>query len=485
MKMMKIWRSFGVALASLWFATSAIAATISFPNTPAGQLAGQRLKAFNSADLALLNAFKAAHDPNLSVENELALLKMTGGLEVLRITQNGAYRVSAILREKDGDRVGIMSLEVDEKKPSLVKSFSLSPMPVTPDDLMPKRLSSTQAWHKLVNKTDKLVAEGRFSGVFAVAREGKLLHAQSWAYANQSSHLKNTMQTRFRVGSMYKMLTAVATLQLVEQGRIALDAPLARYLPNYPNKALANQVTMRHLLTHTGGTGDIFTEEYAQRRTEIREHADYLRLFGKRDLAFVPGSKEEYSNYAYVLLGAILEEVTGKSYHQLIQESILQPVGMNDTGTEPETSVESQIAVAYTMSEKGLIDARDTLPWRGTAAGGGYSTAHDLIRFAEALLQGKLLSPVTLAQATQAQTPSQLYGYGFQLGGSKNARFFGHIGGADGMSGALRIYPATGDILVSLSNYDPPTADELVQYYGNRMPLSRQANAKQRSAINQ
>lgn len=482
-KMMAVCRNVVFASAAFWFTSSAIANVISFPNTPAGQLAAQRLKAFNAGDAALLKAFKTEHDPNLSVENEIALQKMTGGLEVLRITQNGAYSVSIILREKDGDRVGKMVLEVDNNKPSQVKSFSLTPMPVTPEDLMPKRLSSKEAWKKLVNKTDKLVKEGTFSGVFAVARHGKLQHAQSWAHANQENQLKNTMQTRFRVGSMYKMLTAVATLQLVEQGRIALDAPVARYLPNYPNKVLADQVTIQHLLTHTGGTGDIFTDEYTKRRTEIREHADYLRLFGERKTVFVPGSQEQYSNYGYVLLGAILEEVSGKSYHRLIQESILQPAGMNDTGTEPETTVGQKIAVAYTNSETGLIDARETLPWRGTAAGGGYSTAHDLIRFAEALLQGRLLSPTWLDKATQAQVPSQIYGYGFQLGGAKHGRHFGHAGGAEGMNGALRIYPATGDIVLSLANYDPPAAEGLVQYYGNRMPLNMQSKDARSTAI--
>ncbi len=294
MKLIKKYCGFVVAGASVWLASSAIASVISFPNTPAAQLAAQRLKAFNAGDAALLKAFKDAHDSNLSVENELGLKKMIGELEVLRITPNGPHRVSIILREKDGDRVGTMNLEVHENKPDQVKSFGLTPMPVTPEDLMPQRLAAQEAWQKLQRKADKLVAEGSFSGVFAVARHGKILQQQSWGYADQARQLKNTNQTRFRVGSMYKMLTAVAILQLVEQRRIAIDAPIARYLPSYPNKSLANQVTIQHLLTHTGGTGDIFTDEYAKQRTSIREHADYLRLFGERSTASIIAPSNTY-----------------------------------------------------------------------------------------------------------------------------------------------------------------------------------------------
>jgi D-alanyl-D-alanine carboxypeptidase len=474
MKLSKPWQGIVLAVAGVCCASSALAAVIPFPKTPAGRLAELRLQAFNSGSADLLKAFKSAHDPNLSVENELGLRNMTGGLDLVRISQNEPYRISLILRVKDGDLVGTMELEADDKKPEQVKSFRLAPLPVIPDDLMPQRLSAQQAWQKLTQKADKLAKAARFSGVIAVARDGVLLQSKSWGEADRERKLSNTMQTRFRMGSMYKMLTAVAILQLVEQDRLALDVPIARYLPSYPNKALANQVTIHQLLTHTAGTGDIFTEEYEKQRESIREHGDYVALFSARELAFVPGSKEEYSNYGYVLLGAIIEAVTGKSYRSVVQDAILTPTGMRDTGTEPESQVAQQISVGYTHAEAGLVDNRKSLPWRGTAAGGGYSTASDLIRFSHALLQGRLLSASWLAKATQAQTPSQLYAYGFQLGGSANTRHFGHAGGAEGMNGALRIYPATGDVVIALSNFDPPAAEDLVQYYGNRMPLRAQ-----------
>lgn len=450
---------------------SVIAANIGFPNTPAGRIAEQRLKAFNSGKLNTLQAYQKAHEPQMSVDRELALRNMTGGLEVLRLIRNEPNHVVVILREKDGDRVGTMELEVDAKQPERVLSVSLIPMAVTPEDLMPQRLSSSLAWQHLLHKTAGLVEQGHFAGTIAVGRNGVIRQSHSWGDADQANNLKNTTHTRFRIGSMYKMFTAVAVLQLVEQGRIALDAPLSRYLPDYPNAALATQVSIRQLLNHTGGTGDIFTEEYNAKRNEVREHADYLHLFGARAPAFTPGSKEEYSNYGYVLLGAVIERVTGKSYHEVVNEAIFIPVGMLDTGAEPEEKMREKISLGYTQSEHGWSDNRDKLPWRGTAAGGGYSTVGDLIRFGDALLRGRLLSKQWYAEATQPQAASGLYGYGFQLGGTATTRYFGHNGGAEGMNGALRIYAATGDVVVALSNMDPPSADSLVQYYANRMPL--------------
>jgi CubicO group peptidase (beta-lactamase class C family) len=169
------------------------------------------------------------------------------------------------------------------------------------------------------------------------------------------------------------------------------------------------------------------------------------------------------------------------SYHDAIHKQILLPAAMRDTGTQPEQRVRGQVSVGYTQTENGLIDNRNLLPWRGTAAGGGYSTAGDLLRFGDALLKGRLLSARWLSEATQAQTPSGVYGFGFQLGGSGQARHFGHAGGAEGMNGALRIYPASGEVVVALSNLDPPAAETLVEYYGNRMPI-QVANTNAESA---
>ncbi len=451
--------------------TTAWSAEIAFPDTPAGRLAKERLQAFNAGDATALQAYKASHEPEMSVERELAFREMTGGFEPLRISRNEPNRIEVILREQDGDRVGTLELQVDAMQPQRVVRFALTPMAVVPADLMPERVSQAEAWRRATNKASRLAASDQFAGVLARGRDGRARMSARWGDADRTRRIKHTSNTRFRIGSMYKMFTAVAMLQLVEQGRVDLDAPLARYLPDYPDSPLAEQVKIRHLLTHTGGAGDIFTDAYQAQRNAVREHADYIRLFGDRDPEFTPGSREVYSNYGFVLLGEVIERVTGMSYHDAIRKQIFEPAGMGHSGTQPEERVRSLISVGYTQTENGLTDNRDLLPWRGTAAGGGYSTVGDLLRFGDALLKGRLLSTKWLTEATRAQTASGVYGFGFQLGGSGTARHFGHAGGAEGMNGALRIYPASGEIVVALSNLDPPAAETLVEYYGNRMPI--------------
>jgi D-alanyl-D-alanine carboxypeptidase len=132
--------------------------------------------------------------------------------------------------------------------------------------------------------------------------------------ADREHKTPNQLATRFRIGSMNKMFTATAILRLVQAKRLALDTPVGKVLTGYPNKNVATKVTIHHLLTHTGGTGDIFGPEFDARRLELRTLQDYVKLYGARDLTFEPGARWEYSNYGFLLLGAMIEKVTGKSY---------------------------------------------------------------------------------------------------------------------------------------------------------------------------
>jgi D-alanyl-D-alanine carboxypeptidase len=166
---------------------------------------------------------------------------------------------------------------------------------------------------------------GQFSGAVLVARDGRTLFEGAYGLADRERGVPNTPQTQFRVGSMYKMLTAVAALQLVQAGTLRLDAPLGTYLPDYPNADVASTVTPHHLLTHTGGTGDIFGPQFMAHRTELRTVADYLRLYGTRGLQFAPGARWEYSNYGFLLLGAVVERVGGTSYEDHVAARVLAP----------------------------------------------------------------------------------------------------------------------------------------------------------------
>jgi D-alanyl-D-alanine carboxypeptidase len=345
-----------------------------------------------------------------------------------------------------------------------------TPRPSSAVDLVLHRLPQAQALAALADHAGERARAGEFAGAVLVARHGKVLLQDAWGRADRKAGTANTPATRFRIGSMNKMFTAVATLQLVEAHKLALDDPIGKHLPGYPNKEVAAKVTVRHLLTHTGGTGDIFGPEFDQHRLRLREHRDYLQLYGSRGLTQEPGSRFEYSNYGFVLLGVLIEQVTGGSYDDYVRDHVFRRADMRSTGALPESVEVPDRAVGYLRASSGSdwVPNTDTLPWRGTAAGGGYSTVGDLLRFAQALDSGTLISEATLAEATRPH--HQQYGYGFDVQGQGRLRSYGHGGGAPGMNGELRVFPELGYVVVSLSNLDPPAASELVEFFTLRMP---------------
>jgi CubicO group peptidase (beta-lactamase class C family) len=347
-----------------------------------------------------------------------------------------------------------------------------TPEPSSAVDLVLNRMSEADALEALATRAEELAGKDEFSGAVLVARDGNVLLEDAWGRADRKSGTPNTLDTKFRIGSMNKMFTAVATLQLVEAGKLALDDPIGKHLPDYPNKDVASKVTVRHLLTHTGGTGDIFGPEFDFNRLKLREHSDYVKLYGSRSPTHEPGARHEYSNYGFVLLGALIEAVSGASYYDYVRDHVFRPAGMTSTDSLPEYVEVPKRAVGYTKPFPGADwePNTDWLPWRGMAAGGGYSTVGDLMRFAQALSSETLISNATLEEATRPQ--EEQYGYGFGVQGEGTLRSYGHGGGAPGMNGELRVFPELGYVVVSLSNLDPPAASGLVEFFALRMPDS-------------
>ena len=326
-------------------------------------------------------------------------------------------------------------------------------------------------------KASSLAAEEDFAGAVLVAHHGKVLLRQAYGLADRERKIAATPDTQYRLGSMNKMFTAVAILQFVEAGKIGLDDPIGKFLPDYPNRDLSSRVTIRHLLTHTGGTGDIFPE-YFQRRSELKEHNDFLKMFGSRPAIFEPGSSQRYSNYGFVLLGAIIERLSGTSYYDHVASKVFAPAGMRYTDSPVGPSSEPRRATGYVKQGTSWVPNTDTLPWRGTAAGGGYSTVDDLMRFAEALQKGTLLSKATVALATAPHRADAPYGLGFLIGGTPTAPAIGHSGGAPGMSAELRWFPASGHIFVALANQGPPgVASVLSREFRQALAPRAQENA--------
>jgi CubicO group peptidase (beta-lactamase class C family) len=306
-----------------------------------------------------------------------------------------------------------------------------------------------------------------------VARDGRTLFEGAYGLADRERRVPNTPLTQFRVGSMYKMVTAVATLQLVQAGTLRLDAPLGTYLPDYPNAEVASKVTPHHLLTHTGGTGDIFGPQFTAHRTELRTTGDYLRLYGTRGLQFAPGAQHVYSNYGFLLLGALVERVGGTSYDDHVAARVLAPAGMTATGTAPEDSLVPGRSVGYTRQASGaLVSNAPTLPYRGTPAGAGtppWGTRALRRRGSGAPTPG--LGAHGAAPLRQGHGRRGLqYAYGFIDRVVFGRRVVGHGGGAAGMNGELAFEPNGGYVVVVLSNLDPPAAGQVAASILNRLP---------------
>ena len=443
----------------------------------AGQSAAQSLakqafdewmQAFNSGDKAAMEAFDQAWRPPSPLARLMDFRRRTGGFKVLRVEKEDPLSMAVLLEERNSDTVARLVVSAKEDGGKKIDQMSLLAIPRPPDLAIP-RLSEGEAIQAAVAYADRAAAEDRFSGAMLIAKNGEILIERAWGKADRDRDVAATVNTQFRLGSMNKMFTAVAVLQLVQAGKVKLDEPMATYIPDYPNTDLASKVTIRQLLTHTGGTGNIFGPEFNQNRTTLKEHSDYIKLFGNRPQETTGVGTFRYSNYGFVLLGAVIEKVTGQTYYDYVEQQIFKPAGMKSTASLPESDVVPGRADGYTWREGKWASNATTLPWRGMAAGGGYSTVGDMLRFATALQAGKLLSPELVAMATQEQISA--YGFGFGVGPPASPRRFGHTGGAAGMNGELRVYPESGYVIVVLSNLDPPAATNLSGYVTARLPL--------------
>ncbi len=461
---------------SFFYVVESRGTAVEVPKTPAGEQFSAWFGAFNSGDRAQIEGF-LSHYKNPGehdVNGELGFRQQTGGFELKKIEESAPTKITGLVQERDSDQFARSTVEVEEEAPHKITNFDLRAIP-RPGEFALERLSQSELLKALREKLEKDSAADKFAGAVIVAKDGKAIFSGAYGMADREKKIPNTLETKFRIGSMNKMFTATSILQLVQAGKISLADPLGKYITDYPNKEFASKVTIQHLLTHTGGTGDIFGPEFDAHRKELRTLQDYVNLYGKRSLKFEPGSRWEYSNYGFLLLGVLVERVSGKSYYDYVSENVYRPASMTGSGSLTEDENVANRSVGYTrFGGSELRPNTDTLPYRGTSAGGGYSTVGDLLRFAEALANRKLLN----AQNTELLTSGNVdtsrgvkYAFGFMDDNTDPAfRHFGHGGGAPGMNGELQIFPQSGYVIAVLSNLDPPAASRISDFVGNRLP---------------
>ena len=443
------------------------------PDTPAGRQFAHWLDVFNRGQRDEIQKFIKENDPEARIDRQMDFRRRTGGFDLKKIEESAPQKLTGIVKERDSDNLARFTLEVDPAPPHQFSLFSIELISPSPEGPAPARMSESEAIAALQAEIQKRTNEDHFAGAVTIAKGHKVVFSGAYGLADRERHIANRTDTRFRIGSMNKMFTATAVLQLAQAGKLKLTDPIGKYLTDYPNKEVAAKVTVHHLLTHTGGTGDIFGPDFEKNRLTLRTLGSYVALYGQRPPEFEPGARFDYSNYGFILLGVLVEKVSGASYYDYVREHIFQPAGMTRTDSlSEEDSVEGR-SVGYMYKNDQWQPNNDTLPVRGTSAGGGYSAVADLVSFANAIMAHKLLNAEYTDLLTTGKIeagPGRKYAYGFSDSDTGGVRWLGHGGGAPGMNGDLRFSPESGYIVAVLANLDPPAATRIADFIAARLP---------------
>jgi CubicO group peptidase (beta-lactamase class C family) len=281
------------------------------------------------------------------------------------------------------------------------------------------------------------VTNNQFMGSVLVSRGSEVLLSKGYGFANLEWQIPNTPSTRFRLASVTKQFTAAAILILEERGKLTTEDPVKKHLPDAPSAW--DKVTIFHLLTHTSGIpsaigvpGDAFA-------LPIASTAENVALVRNKSLEFEPGARFQYSNSGYVLLGYLIERISGQSYEAFLRDNIFNPLGMKDSGYDSNSTLIARRAAGYAPSPNGPVNANFVHMSRAHAAGGLYSTVEDLLRWEQGLFGGKLLSAATLQKMTTAFRND--YAFGLQVRTVNGRKLIDHSGGIQGFNTMLAYYP--------------------------------------------
>jgi D-alanyl-D-alanine carboxypeptidase len=460
-------------------------AVVALPHTPPGDLARALLDAINSAKDDELRAFLREHlsdkalqdapfDEWLTYFHDMA--QESGGVDVVsEALPRGPARIAFDIRARRLARYATVMFAMEE--PAKVRAFDALPKDdpaASQQNRLPSAaMSEADAARAITRRVEHLGATDRFSGAVLVVKGNRVLASLAQGQAEKAFAANNRIDTKFNLGSMNKMFTAISIAELVEKGKLAFTDTLIKVLPDYPNKAFAEGVTLHQLLTHTSGMGGtIFAPAVFEHRERYKRPTDYIPLFANEPPEFPPGARFAYANQGFMVLGAIVERISGENYFDYVQTHVFGPAGMQNTAAYAWNEVTPNLAVGYVHDENDVfaLNPRRTnvasLPFRGSPAGGGYSTVQDLRAFADALRGHKLLSATMTETVTSPKVdfpggPPRKYGYGFSSRVVHGKEIRGHGGGAPGINGALDIFWDGSYIVVVLGNYAPPVAQDL------------------------
>lgn len=328
------------------------------------------------------------------------------------------------------------------------------------DSPPPGPVSESQAISAIAEELEDMGENSDFSGAVLLAKRGKTIVSKAFGVASRESSVPNRLDTKFNLESINKIFTKVAAALLLERGKLSLDDTLGKFIPVYSNREAKRKVTVRNLIDMSSGIGNILGERFdATPKIRLRRNEDFLQFFSDEHLAFEPGTERLYSNGGYVVLGLIVERVSGLNYYDYVREHIFGPSGMTNTDSYEADAVVADIACGYTHigpdGEEGPLRSNIyTRPARGSAAGGGYSTASDLLRFTLALESNRLLSPEYSDCMLGGPEPGESDGDTED----RAAHAFAFAGGAPGINSVIEAGLPGGYDVIVMSNLDPPSA---------------------------
>jgi len=456
---------------------AAEASELNIPDTPAGVVFEKLMDALNSGSedqwTEFINNQWKSSDEEGSFERRIGFFRMLsgdlGGCEPRRVENSEEYSISVLTRglaPRGPFEWVVFLVDVDSLPPHKVIGVGARPGEKPLEGQPEGKLTDKQVVDLIEKYIDGLVAEDRFSGAVLLAKNGEPLFKKAYGLASKRWNIPNKIDTKFNLGSMNKMFTGVAIAQLVEQGRLSFADTVGTYLPDCPNKKIASEVTIHQLLTHTSGMQDYWEELFDSHWWEIKTVDQLAALIYDDSLLFEPGTDFHYSNSGPVVLGQIIEKITGQDYYEYVREHIYEPAGMLNTDSYDIDRPVPNLAIGYTKETYTPDEPRPD-GWRnnlfmhaskGGPAGGGFSTVEDLLRFDIALHNGTLLSKEYVDILTTGKVAridrNMNYAYLFGDADHDGVRIIGHGGGAPGINSELAMLVDLGYTIAVMSNYD-------------------------------
>jgi CubicO group peptidase (beta-lactamase class C family) len=479
-----------LALGAFLYPLSGVAATAAatLPATPMGQIGAELIRHINNDSPAQMqqwapSVLSAAVPPNDKADflaNLGSAARDSGGVDLfdVRADPRRPGLLQMVVKARRTGQLGLFFIAADPAQPNHLAQAHLVTMddPALYADWPQKAVSHTELARLIHDTLDRLVRTQDFSGCVTVTVHAQTIFDECRGQADRRFAVPIDQQTKFHIGSLGKMFTAVAIAQLVEAGKLSWDTPLAQVVPEYPDHDAAKKITVWHLLHHTSGLGDILVPEYFANRERFIDPADYLDLIARQPKVSEPGKEWNYSNAGFMLLGHIIENISHEDYDGYIQRNIFTPVGVHASGFDRLDEITPKLAVGYYRD--GMFSSIWKMDWskiqfKGGPAGGGYSNNTDLLLFADALRNGRLVKPATLAKMFADQVPAGPGGYAAGFGDrlSHGSPIRGHTGGIEGTTANLQMVWNANAAVAMTSNQGPSETWMLAEHIADLLAV--------------